>query len=190
MGSSVIQLVYKSLIIFSVFFLVSSIKTTGEKRTVFGVRVAYQSNGDMITLVVFKKEDETLLNKKILTSREFSFYASGEWPSLYNPNRMNFFLKNNVDGGVFLDSITRKNTPYCFSLDSLWKLRYKTYPFRGNNETGWSQEIYSPSSRQKRYLFERYNMDQIDGKFFIDTSFWKLLRDVRDANWISTYKAL
>lgn len=180
----------RTFIFMALFFVISSVKLTGEKRTLFGVRVAYQSTGDMITLVVFKKEGELFLNKKILTSREFSFFASGEWPSIYNPSRLNFFEENNVLGGVILDSISQQKLPYCFALDSLWKLRYKLYPFQGKSEYGWSQEAYSPSLRQKKHLYERYNVDQIDGKFFLDTSFWKLLRDVRDETWISTYKTV
>jgi hypothetical protein len=163
---------------------------TSERRAVFGVRIAYQSTGEMISLVSFITDGKYLYNKKILSRREFSFFASGEWPSIYNQKRVNLFDKNNVLGGIYKDSISLKKMDYCFSIDSLWKIRYRLYPFQGKSEYGWSQESYAPSTRQKKYIFDRYNVDQIDGKFFMDTSFWKLLRDVRDPQWISTYKAI
>lgn len=173
-----------------VFYVTSSIQLRGESRTVFGVRISYQSTGAMITLAVFFDNGQILSNKKILSLKEFAHFASGDWPSIYNRNRINLFDLNNVVGGVYEDSITQDKIPYCFSLDSLWKIRYRMYPFQGKNELGWSQDAYNPSLNQKKYLYERYGVEQIDTKFFLDTSFWKLLRDVRDPQWIATYKSI
>lgn len=174
--------------IFITALICSSIQFKPVNRTVFGVRIAYSSTGSIYTLAVFIHDGRFLTNKKILSNRDFSFFASGEWPSMYNPTRENLFDVNNVYGGVYQDSITQEKIPYCFALDSLWKVRFRMYPFQGRNEYGWSQDAYFPSLRQKKYLFDRYGVEQIDTKFFLDTSFWKLLRDVRDPLWISTYK--
>jgi len=179
----------KRTIVLAVIFLVcSSIQRQNLIRTVFGVKVSYQSNGSMITLVAYLHNGRTLSHQKILSLRDFSFFASGEWPSVYNPDRADFFEENNVPGGVYTDSITQEKIPYCFALDSLWKIRFRMYPFQGKNEKGWSQEASVPSLSQKKYLYERYGVDQIDFKYILDTSFWKLLRDVRDPNWIATYR--
>jgi len=179
----------KRLFIFgTIFFICSSIQQQNLIRTVFGVKISYQANGSLVTLVAYLHNGRTLTHEKILSVRDFAFYASGEWPSIYNPNRTNFFEENNVPGGVYTDSITRTKTPYCFALDSLWKIRFRMYPFQGKVDKGWSQEAYFPSTNQKKYLYERYGVDQLDLKYFVDTSFWKLLRDVHDPAWIATYK--
>lgn len=174
--------------IFICAFLGSSIQFKPANRTVFGVRISYSSTGSVYTLAVFIHDGRVLTKKKILSDKEFAFFASGEWPSIYNPMRQNLFDENAVYGGVYEDSITLQKIPYCFALDSLWKVRFRMYPFQGKNEYGWSQDAYFPSLKQKKYLYDRYGVEQIDTKFFLDTSFWKLLRDVRDPQWISTYK--
>lgn len=181
----------KRTIVFALIFIVcSSIQQQNLIRTVFGVKVSYQSTGSMVTIVAYLHNGRSLAHQKILSLRDFAFYASGEWPSIYNPNRINFFEENNVPGGVYTDSITQEKIPYCFALDSLWKIRFRMYPFQGKNDKGWSQDAYFPSLKQKKYLFDRYGVDQIDIKYILDTSFWKLLRDVRDPTWISTYKSI
>jgi hypothetical protein len=83
-----------------------------------------------------------------------------------------------------------EKVPYCFALDNLWKLRYSHSPFKGQHDEGWSQEQFSPSSQQQKFLQKHYGMEHINTKFFIDTSFWKLLRDVENPEWIEMYKNL
>lgn len=171
-------------------FLCSSIQFRHELRAVFGVRVAYQSTGKMITLVAFFTDGVRQSHRKILSFDEFVHFASGDWPSVYNRNRMNLFELNQVQGGIYKDSITFKETAYCFALDSLWKLRFDQYPFLGNNEQGWSRDDFLPSPNQQQFLYDEYGMAHIDTKFFSDTSFWKLLHDVTDPEWIQAYRSI
>lgn len=178
----------RTLFIILAAFLSLSVQFRSELRTVFGVRVAYQSTGQMITLVAFFSDGNMQSHRKILSLKEFIHYASGDWPSIYNRNRMDLFELNGVTGGVFKDSITFEKIPYCFAIDSLWKLRFSHYPFQGNTEAGWSQDRFLPSPQQQKFLYRHYGMDHIDTKFFTDTSFWKLLRDVTDREWIEMYK--
>ncbi|HLU87476.1 MAG TPA: hypothetical protein VKZ44_06945 [Taishania sp.] len=167
-----------------------SVQFRSEIRTVFGVRVAYQSTGQMITLVAFFSDGVMQSHRKILSFKEFVHYASGDWPSIYNRNRIDLFKLNDVPGGVFQDSITRQKIPFCSPIDSLWKLRFDRYPFHGSSEFGWSRGQFLPSSEQQKYLYKEYGMDHIDTKFFIDTNFWKLLRDVSNPEWIEYYRNL
>jgi len=168
----------------------SSVQFQTEIRPVFGVCVAYQSTGAMTTIVVYIDNGRTLTHKKMLSLKEFVGFASGAWPSIYNPNRIDYFELNKVPGSMLKDSISRQTTPYCSALDSLWKIRFKQYPFRGKNELGWSQDAHSPSLSQKKYLFDEYGVKQIDSNFFLDTSFWKILRDVENQEWIMNYKRI
>lgn len=175
----------------SLLLLVASISLSvqfkAELRTMFGVRVAYQATGEMVTLVAFFSDGTMQSNRKFLSREQFIQYASGNWPSIYNRNRVDLFKLNEVEGGVFHDSISGKKIPYCFALDELWKLRYKNDPFKGSNAQGWSQEMFTPSKGQQLYLQKNYGMENINVKFIIDTNFWKLLRDVQDSAWIENY---
>ncbi|MCO5260540.1 MAG: hypothetical protein M9916_10385 [Crocinitomicaceae bacterium] len=178
----------RTLLVVIIAFLSLSVQFKNELRSVFGVRVSYQANGQMIMFIAYYTDDVMETNRKILSFDEFVHYASGDWPSIYNRNRMNLFELNDVQGGIYRDSITRKATPFCFAVDSLWKLRFSHYPFRGNNEMGWSQDQFLPSLSQQKYLYKQYGMTHIDTKFFVDTSFWKLLRDVTNQEWVENYK--
>ena len=125
-----------------------------------------------------------------MDSETFIKIVSGYWPSEFNPERINYFELNNIDCGVYKDSITRKDVCYCAPLDSLWKIRFATYPFRGGPlEDGWTRVLHKPSSKQEVYLYERYGVN-VDTDFFRDTSFWMLMHDVTDSLWIGNYKSL
>lgn len=180
----------RSLLLILTAFLFLSVQFRAELRTVFGVKVAYQATGQMITLVAFFSDGEMQSHRKILSAKEFIHYASGDWPSIYNRNRIDLFQLNEVEGGIYTDSITGEKVPYCFALDDLWKLRYSHSPFKGGHEEGWSQDQFSPSSQQQVFLQKNYGMDHINTKFFIDTNFWKILRDVSDPDWIEMYRNL
>lgn len=181
---------FRLLLIISTSILFLSVQFKAELRTVFGVRVSYQATGQMITLVAFFSDGKMQSNRRILSVKEFIHYASGDWPSIYNRNRMNLFDLNGVTGGIYRDSITNEKFPYCFALDSLWKLRFNYHPFEGMNSRGWSQDQFTPSEGQRKFLYQQYDMDHLDTKFFIDTNFWKLLRDVTDPEWIATYRSV
>jgi len=172
------------------FWVCSSVQFQAELRTVFGVRVAPQATGQMITLVAFFSDGVMQSNRKILSQTEFIHFASGDWPSKYNRNRINLFELNEVAGGIYIDSITGEKVPFCFALDDLWKLRYSRNPFQGQEELGWSQDEFLPSQQQQIYLKKNYGMEHISTHFFIDTNFWKLLHDVGDLEWIENYKSI
>jgi hypothetical protein len=55
---------------------------------------------------------------------------------------------------------------------------------------GWSSNLYKPSLKQEKFLYDNYGVGNIDGDFFLDTAFWKLLNDVQDPVWIQNYKSL
>jgi hypothetical protein len=75
-------------------------------------------------------------------------------------------------------------------MDSLWKIRFGTYPFKHRTDPGWSNKYHKPSPRQEKYLYDRYGVYHVDSDFFLDTSFWRLLQDVKDTAWINNYKSL
>jgi hypothetical protein len=55
---------------------------------------------------------------------------------------------------------------------------------------GWSNKLHKPAPKQEVFLYNNYNIKQIDADFFLDTNFWKLMNDVIDPVWINNYKSL
>lgn len=160
-------------------------------RGVFGVRVAFQANSQMLTFVCFLDNGRVLTNKRVVSQDEFIKIASGHWPSIYNPDRKNYFEERDLMCGIVIDSFSLKEMTYCVPFDSLWKIRFSTYPYRGSiTEDGWSSKLYRPSSKQELFLYNTYNVRNVDGDFFLDTNFWKLLSDLKDPVWIANYKSL
>lgn len=172
------------------FLLTTSVHFDVATRTIFAVRVSPQATGDMVTILVFFNNGHSNAYKKTLSLKEFCFFASGTWPSIYNRNRINLFELNGVNGGVIVDEFTKKPThPYCPAIDSLWKIRFDKYPYKGKElEIGWSTDSSFPGKRQMNYLTSEYNIGNIDNHYFSDTNFWKILRDVVNPEWIDNYR--
>lgn len=183
---------FKYILLILLWFLCGSIvySPTQTARGVFGVRIAFQANSQFLTFVAFLQNDRTLNHKRILSQTEFINFASGHWPSIYNPKRINYFEERNLQCGIYTDTFSLKEATYCVPLDSLWKIRFSTYPIRGSSEEGWSSQMYNPSDKQDLFLFENYNVRSIDGDFFLDSNMWNLLSDVQDPVWIKNYKSL
>jgi hypothetical protein len=169
---------------------VSIIPSVAQPRPVFGVRVSIGANSSLTTYVCYIHTGRTLTHKRVCDKESFIKIVSGHWPSIYNPKRENLFEQNGLGCNVFEDSITRKDIPACVPFDSLWKIRFSVYPFRNVDDEGWSNKYHKPSPQQEMYLGNRYGIKHIDGDFFLDTSFWMLLKDVTDPDWIANYKSL
>src|SRR5690554_7206020 len=81
-----------------------------------------------------------------------------------------------LDDGTVID--------YGAAFDSLWKVRFKSHPFDHRLGDGWSMGEIRPSLKQQAYIYDRYGVRGYDQDFFADTSFFKLLKDVMDPQWI------
>lgn len=173
-----------------VWIICSSIHYEPHHRGVFGVRISFGSNSEITSFVCYLHNGRTLTNKRIVDKETFIKIVSGYWPSPYNPKQKNIFKEQNLDCDAIVNSETLETFPYCIPLDSLWKIRFSVYPYREKAEYGWSNKLFKPSSKQEKYIFNRYGVRQIDGDYFMDTSLWLLLHDVLDTNWISNYKSL
>ena len=174
------------------WFLAGSVKTPDPivARGVFGVRIAFQSNSQITMFVCFLNNGRTLSNKRIVSETEFINIASGNWPSIYNPERINYFEQRNLQCGMIIDTFSYKESTYCIPFDSLWKIRFSTYPYRSNLGEGWSSKLFRPSPKQELFLFNNYGVRNVDADFFLDSNFWNILSDVQDPVWVENYKAL
>ena len=173
-----------------IWIIVSSLAPVRMLRPVFGVQISYVHTTKMYSFVAFLDNGIELTYRKILTTDDFVRIASGHWPSIYNSTRKNLFEQNDVGCGMFKDSLMLDAVPYCFPVDSLWKVRYSDFPFKGSTEKGWSNDFNKPSRKQAQYLEENYGVKNVDHDYFLDSNLWKILRDVRDPEWIENYKAL
>ncbi len=158
-------------------------------RSFFGVRISTGANSDFYSLVGIRLNiDGSIRERRTLSKDEFIRFASGSWPSLYNKDKVNLFEKYEVEGGIYKNDTINKEFPYCLGLDSLWKIRYNRNPFGRVTEEGWSQGKFKPSLKQELFLLNRYGVKYLDTDYIIDTSFWKLLKDIRSPDWILEYK--
>jgi len=180
-------------LIIAVWFTGVSVRYAGEQHTrvVFGVRIAMTANSQMTSFIALRFDEGGFLREKRAYSKDdFIRIASGFWPSVFNPKRINYFEQEHVFGGVYVNDTIQAKIPYCPGMDSLWKIRFSDYPFRSGFEKGWSGGLYKPTLAQQKYLVSRYAVGHIDQDYFVDTSFWKLMRDVSDTTWIGHYKAI
>jgi hypothetical protein len=177
-------------LVFVVWTVTCSIRPNPTPRGVFASKVCLQGNGEVYMLFAFLDNGVTLSHKKILNKDEFTKFASGYWPSIYNPERRNYFKENKLDCGVIENHEFNQKLPYCSPIDSLWKISYSMYPYTNNNDKGWSKELYKPSDRQAVYLMERYGIISLETSYFIDDKFWLLLKDMQDPSWVLMYKSL
>lgn len=179
------------LLCLSAWFLFNSIVFTAGPRPVFGLKISLNPSPELYQIYIFIDNGRTLTQKRSLNTAEFVKFASGYWPSVYNPKRRNLFEENNIDNcGIYEDKSILEVKPYCFRLDSLWKIHWMDYPYRGGNEMGWANNAGFPSLKQQKYLYDNYGVANIDLNLFIDTNFWKILRDVQDSTWVRNYQSL
>ena len=177
-------------IILIVWAVTCSVRPNPVQRGVFAGKVCVQGNGDLYIFFAFLDNGVNLTHMKVLTKDEFIKFASGYWPSIYNPERRDYFKEHQLDCGVVKHPEFHQNISVCVPLDSLWKIRYSMYPFTNNNDKGWSEGVYRPSDKQSMYLLQRYGVHSFETNYFLDEKFWLLLHDIQDTAWVSMYKSL
>lgn len=172
-----------------IIWLVSgSFNFQAEGETMFGVCVSYQASGEMTRYIMYKQNGSTISLRRTVVDADLIKYASGYWPSAYNPKRENLFEKNGIQCKVIFDSTLYKDYPLCSPMDSLWKIRFREHPFNQRAGNGWSNDSYRPSPAQEQYLFTEFQIRNIDRDFFAGENFWKIMRFVMDETWIEKYK--
>ncbi len=182
---------FKAVILVStVWGICCSILPKEEPKGVFALKIGIQADGSMYTLYGFIQNGRSLTHQRILTNQEFIKFASGFWPSIYNPEKINYFKLNNIQCGIEKDVNNVTNHTFCFPLDSIWKLKFVYFPFSNNPESGWAKGTYGPSEKQFKYLKERYNLTSFENSYFIDEDLWKLFFDIQNQEWIENYKLL
>jgi hypothetical protein len=177
------------MLLFSVLFNNAVFGQNNELKSVFGISVSVQSTPDLIHFIAYQTDGSQTFNKRFLTRTEFLYYASGMRYSIYNPQRINYFARYGIKSCAYKDSVYLTDVLIGGPVDSLWKLKFSSYPYRGNYEKGWSSEHHQPSQGQNAFLMDTYLMDLSVGGCVVDTNVWRLLRDIQDPKWVESYRA-
>lgn len=172
------------------WFIFGSVIGSPTGKGVFGVCVSYQATGNYTTYIAYIQTASGMSHRRTLTEAELIKFAAGYWPNAYNSTKENLFALNHLDCNAEKDYKTQVVYTYCSPLDSLWKLRFQLAPMKGIQAEGWSGKEFRPSTGQEQYLYKEFGIYNIDRDFFVDTNFWKLLRSVKDPEWINHYKNL
>lgn len=156
---------------------------TGSK-SYFGVLLSVSTTGnDMIFAII--SEDVHGKSQRFITRQEFINIAAGKWRLKPNIKQENLFDKHGIVWGIDED----RDLIHVPILDSLWKVRYRQFPYiRG--ATGWANAEYMPSSAQLVYLADSFKINNINTDFFAGDQFWKLLKSAQSEVWKTEYKSL
>lgn len=126
-----------------------------------------------------------------LTPESFMRIATGEEYSKANPDSLNLFLEFEIyNSTVEVDTLYNEITYNFGTVDDIWKLRYSSYPFAGypGDNNGWSSGGIHPSDGQQM-LITTYGPKFYSDWIIADEAF-RLLHDMEDPNWVSSYKAM
>lgn len=161
-----------------------------KSKIIFGVKVGLIHNSKLNAFALFRIQNGKVMGSKVLNQKELLKIGIGEWPYNEGSRPMNFFEDKNLGIYPVINQRTLKKEWYCDAFDSLWKIRFKEHPFSRENKVGWSNGKYKPSLKQQNYIYETYGVQNFEHEYFLDSSFYKIMRDVQDTMWIANYRAL
>ena len=155
----------------------------------FGVKIGIMPTGQVTQYAFFMYRNGRFSGLNPVELDRLIKVGTGKWPVPGTNKFYDFFDEQGVyDIGLKMnngDSIDFKA-----AFDSLWKIRYVMHPFDASKGQGWSQGDARPSLKQQEYIYNTYGVRGYDQEYFTDTSFFKLLRDVLNTEWIENYKSL
>lgn len=165
----------------------NSAKGSAPDKVSFGVKIGIIPTGGLTQYALVFYKGERLQSIQEVSLDRLIKIGTGQWPIPRTTTFHDFFeehgmYNDTLDDGTVID--------YGAAFDSLWKVRFKSHPFDHRLGDGWSMGEIRPSLKQQAYIYDRYGVRGYDQDFFADTSFFKLLKDVMDPQWITEYKSL
>lgn len=156
----------------------------------FGVKIGILPTGDLTQYAIVHYRNGRKTNIQPVSLKEMLNVATGKWPVPGTNKFYDFFDEQGIYDLAKKDSINKEPIDYNAAFDSLWKIRYPEHPFKNIKDKGWSNGNARPSLDQQKFIFDTYGVRGYEQDYFTDTSFFKLLRDVLDPEWIANYKSL
>lgn len=153
-------------------------------KSYFGILLSTSSVSAEMIYAVFT-ENASGISHKFISRHDFVQIALGRWKLRPNIKQENLFDKHGIIWGIDEDT----DEIVIPILDSLWKVRYRQFPYiRGSR--GWANDEYMPSAAQQIYLADSFNVRNINTEFFKEQDFWKLLQSAQSEDWKWEYKSL
>jgi len=152
-----------------------------------GVKIGMIPSGGLHQFALIYYKDGRLASIQPVTTDRLIKVGTGKWPIPGTRKFHDFFAQQNMY--VFPED-SQEVFNIKASIDSLWKVRFAAHPFDHAKGDGWSQGDYRPSLKQQEYIFNRYGVRGYDQDYFVDSSFFKLMKDVQDPEWIEQYKSM
>lgn len=152
----------------------------------FGVKVGIMPTGKIQQYAIVHAVHQRGMRIQPVSFTEMYNVAIGKWPIPGTKVFHNYFETYGVEDAILARENLKETAPF----DSIWKIRFVEHPFDGRLGKGWSQGDAKPSLKQQGYIYNEYGIRGYDQDYFIDTSFYKLLKHVIDENWINYYKSL
>lgn len=156
-------------------------------RVSFAVKIGILPTGDLTQYALAHYRNNILVSLQDISRDQLLKIGTGEWPIPRTYIFKNFFDEYGLKNDTLPDGSIRE---FSAALDSLWKIRFEAHPFNHQLGSGWSQGEIRPSLKQQAYIYERYGVRGYDQDYFVDSSFFKLWKDVLDEAWITTYRSL
>ena len=153
----------------------------------FGVKIGILPTGELFQCALMFYKDQKLLSIQPVSLDGLVKIGTGKWPvprtTVFHDYFEEYGMYNDtLEDGTILD--------YGSAFDSLWKVRFNVHPFDHRLGKGWSLGEIRPSLKQQGYIYDRYGVRGYDQDYFADSSFFKLLKDVMNPDWVSEYKSL
>jgi len=172
----------------------SLVSTEGSKSRAhnvsMGVKIGILPTGGITQFALIHYRQEQLANIQPVNMVQLLKFGTGEWPIPGTNQRYNYFKENNLSHIITPEGDFKERPDFTAAFDSLWKIRFDYHPFDPKKGKGWSNGRIKPSLSQQEFIFHTYGVRGYDQDYFVDTSFFKLLRDVLDTAWINNYKSL
>ncbi len=188
-------MIKKAIYILTLLFLILGFSATTKRnvplsqsyRVSFGVKIGLLPTGKLTQYAFLFYRNNKIESVRGIQLHELIHFANGEWPLPKSTIFHNYFQEYGIQNDTLPDGTI---VDYTAAFDSLWKVRFNRHPYNHQLGNGWSQGEFKPTLKQRAYLYNEYGVQSFDLDYFADTSFFKLLKDVFNPQWIANYKSL
>lgn len=187
MKKRVIYIIILLFLIIGISFTKQMNPSSEPYRVSLGVKIGTLPNNELNQYAVLFYRNQKIESVQGITLNQLIKIATGEWPIPRSTVFYDYFKENGVCNDTLADGTIED---YTDAFDSLWKIRFNVHPFQYKLGNGWSQGEFKPTLKQQAYIYNEYGVRNFDLDYFADTSFFKLLKDVLDPQWIANYKSL
>ena len=141
----------------------------------FGFSLYPDANSSMVSFGIIKISADGKKSVQHLSERDFMLQAAGMQASPANPDTVDLFKQYGISN--------------YYVVDSLWKLKFAEYPFKGQRQTekGWANKDFTPSDGQFSML-SQFGIRHIYDFCYGENAFL-LLKAIQDPGWIARYNS-